>query len=74
MRIISNLTDWNDGKKITVYEENNKLYVNDNFGISSEKIDIDRWLSIYKIFFEEDGNYNLIKSDKKLFEMGIYNN
>lgn len=75
MRIISNLTDWNDGKKITVYEDDGKLYVNDNFYIScDEKMDIDRWLSIYKIFFEEDGNYNLIKSDKKLFEMGIYNN
>ena len=74
MRILSNLTDWNDGKKITVYEENRKLYVSDNFTTFGQKIDIDRWLSVYKIFFGEDSNYNLIKSDKKLYKMGVYNN
>ncbi|AKC57593.1 hypothetical protein FSDG_01577 [Fusobacterium animalis 7_1] len=42
MKEFSRLMDWNDGKVITVYEENKKLYVNDNFGISSEKINIDR--------------------------------
>ena len=68
MREFSNLMDFNDGKVITVYEENNKLYVNDNFGISSEKIDIDKWLDIYRIFFGEDKNYNLIKMDKKFIE------
>lgn len=68
MREFSNLMDWNDGKIITVYEENNKLYVNDNFGISSEKIDIDKWLSVYQIFFGKDKNYNLIKMDKKFIE------
>lgn len=74
MRVLSNLTDWNDGKKITVYEEDGKLYVSDNFTTFGEKIDIDRWLSVYKIFFEEDNNFSLIKSDKKLFETRIYNN
>lgn len=68
MKEFSRLMDWNDGKVITVYEENKKLYVNDNFGISSEKINIDRWLSIYEIFFRKDKNYNLIKMDKKFIE------
>lgn len=74
MRILSNLTDWNNGQKVTVYENEGKLYVNDNFGISSKEIDIDKWLSIYKIFFGEDKIYNLTKTDKRLFERGIYNN
>ncbi len=75
MRILSNLTDWNDGKEITVYEEDGKLYVNDNFYISCDKkMDIDRWLSAYKIFYGEDKNFDLIKGEKRLFEMGIYNN
>lgn len=68
MKEFSKLMDWNDGKIITVYEENKKLYVNDNFGISSEKINIDRWLSIYEIFFRKDKNYDLIKMDKKFIE------
>ena len=68
MKEFSKLMDWNDGKIITVYEENKKLYVNDNFGISSEKINIDRWLSIYEIFFGKDKNYDLIKMDKKFIE------
>lgn len=74
MRILSNLTDWNDGKKITVYEEGGKLYVSDNFTTFEEKIDIDKWLSVYKIFFWEDETFSLIKSEKKLFKMGVYNN
>ena len=68
MKEFSRLMDWNDGKVITVYEENKKLYVNDNFGISSEKINIDRWLSIYEIFFWKDKNHDLIKMDKKFIE------
>ena len=74
MRVLSNLTDWNNGQKVTIYENEGKLYVNDNFGISPKEIDIDKWLSIYKIFFGEDKIYNLTKTDKKLFEKGIYNN
>ena len=74
MRILSNLTDWNDGKKITIYEEDRKLYVSDNFTTFGEKIDIDRWLSVYKIFFGEDETFNLTKSEKKLFKMGVYEN
>mgnify|MGYP000005951330 FL=1 len=74
MRVLSNLTDWNDGKKITVYEEDGKLYVSDNFTTFGEKIDIDRWLSVYKIFFGEDETFSLTKSEKKLFKMGVYNN
>lgn len=74
MRVLSNLTDWNDGKKITVYEEDGKLYVSDNFITFGEKIDIDRWLSVYKIFFGEDETFSLTKSEKKLFKMGVYNN
>ena len=31
MRILSDLKSWNDGKKITVYEEKGKLYASDNF-------------------------------------------
>ena len=42
MRILTNLTDWNNGKKVTVYEEDGKLYVSDNFTTFGEKIDIDR--------------------------------
>ncbi|WP_314347035.1 hypothetical protein [Fusobacterium massiliense] len=71
MRILSDLKSWNDGKKITVYEEKGKLYVSDNFMTFGEKKDIDKWLSFYKIFFEEDSIFGLIKGDKKLFEMGI---
>nr|DAR10491.1 MAG TPA: hypothetical protein [Caudoviricetes sp.] len=74
MRILSNLTDWNNGKKVTVYEECRKLYVSDNFTTFGEKIDIDKWLSVYKIFFGEDETFSLTKSEKKLFKMGIYNN
>ena len=75
MRILSNLTDWNNGQKVTVYENEGKLYVKDNFYISCDKkMDIDRWLSAYKIFYGEDKIYNLTKTDKKLFEKGIYNN
>ena len=68
MKEFSRLMDWNDGKIITVYEENKKLYVSDNFTTFGEKIDIDRWLSVYKIFFGEDKNYDLIKMDKKFIE------
>ncbi len=74
MKEFSRLIDWNDGKIITVYEENKKLYVSDNFTTFGEKIDIDKWLSVYKIFFGEDETFSLIKSDKKLYEIGIYNN
>jgi len=75
MRVLSILTDWNDGKKITVYEEDGKLYVKDNFYISCDKkMDIDRWLSGYKIFYGEDKNFDLIKGEKRLFEIGVYNN
>lgn len=74
MRILSNLTDWNNWKKVTVYEEGRKLYVSDNFTTFGEKIDIDKWLSVYKIFFGEDETFSLTKSEKKLFKMGIYNN
>ena len=41
---------------------------------NGEKIDIDRWLSVYKIFFGEDKTFTLTKSEKKLFKMGVYNN
>lgn len=68
MKEFSRLMDWNDGKIITVYEENKKLYVSDNFTTFGEKIDIDRWLSVYKIFFGKDKNYDLIKMDKKFIE------
>lgn len=68
MKEFSRLMDWNDGKVITVYEENGKLYVSDNFTTFGEKINIDRWLSVYKIFFGEDENYNLIKMDKRFIE------
>ena len=74
MKILTESTDWNTKKEITVFEENGKLYVYDNFISFGEKKDIDTWLSIYEIFYDKDNNYNLIKSDKKLFEIGIYNN
>ena len=74
MKILTKSTDWNDGKVITVYEENKKLYVFDNFLTFGEKKDIDKWLSLYEIFYAKDNNYNSVKSDKKLYEMGIFNN
>ena len=74
MKILTESTDWNTKKEITVFEENGKLYVYDNFISFGEKKDIDTWLSIYEIFYDKDNNYNLIKSDKKLFEIGIYKN
>ena len=74
MKILTESTDWNTKTEITVFEENGKLYVYDNFISFGEKKDIDTWLSIYEIFYDKDNNYNLIKSDKKLFEIGIYNN
>lgn len=74
MKILTKSTDWNDGKVITVYEENKKLYVSDNFLTFGEKKDIDKWLFLYEIFYAKDNNYNSVKSDKKLYEMGIFNN
>nr|DAG03348.1 MAG TPA: hypothetical protein [Siphoviridae sp. ct6rT12] len=71
MKILTESTDWNTKKEITVCEENGKLYVTDNFMTFGEKKDIDKWLSVYEIFYDKDNNYNLVKSDKKLFEMGI---
>lgn len=71
MKTLTKSTDWNTKKEITVYEENGKLYVSDNFMTFEEKKDIDTWLSIYEIFYDKDNDYNLVKSDKKLFEMGI---
>ena len=71
MKTLTKSTDWNTKKEITVYEENGKLYVSDNFMTFEEKKDIDTWLSIYEIFYDKDNDYNLEKSDKKLFEMGI---
>ncbi len=37
MKELSTMMDWNDGKLITVYEENKKLYVSDNFLTFGEK-------------------------------------
>lgn len=71
MKTLTKSTDWNTKKEIIVYEENGKLYVTDNFMTFGEKKDIDKWLSVYEIFYDKDNNYNLVKSDKKLFEMGI---
>lgn len=68
MKEFSRLMDWSNGKIITVYEENGKLYVSDNFTTFGEKINIDRWLSVYEIFFGKDKNYDLIKMDKKFIE------
>ena len=72
MKTLTKSTDWNTKKEIIVYEENGKLYVSDNFMTFGEKKDIDTWLSIYKIFYDKDNNYNSVKSDKKLYEMGIF--
>lgn len=71
MKILTESTDWNTKKEITVFEENGKLYVYDNFITFGEKKDIDTWLSIYEIFYDKDNNYNSVKSDKKLYKMGI---
>lgn len=71
MKILTESTDWNTKKEITVFEENGKLYVSDNFMTFGEKKDIDTWLSIYEIFYDKDNNYNSVKSDKKLYKMGI---
>lgn len=71
MKILTESTDWNTKKEIIVFEENGKLYVSDNFMTFGEKKDIDKWLSVYEIFYDKDNNYNSVKSDKKLYEMGI---
>ena len=68
MKEFSRLMDGSNGKIITVYEENGKLYVSDNFTTFGEKINIDRWLSVYEIFFGKDKNYDLIKMDKRFIE------
>ena len=71
MKILTESTDWNTKKEIIIFEENGKLYVSDNFMTFGEKKDIDKWLSVYEIFYDKDNNYNSVKSDKKLYEMGI---